>query len=61
MCEFKVYLEGKKVFEDAVYAKSSGGKITMRNVLGETKEFENCQITEVNVTSEKLTLALKDS
>jgi predicted RNA-binding protein len=56
VCEFKVYLDGKKVFEDAVYAKSSGGKTTLRNVLGQTQEFENCQIAEVNVTSERLTL-----
>ena len=59
VCEFKVYLDGKMVFEDAIYVKSSGGKITLRNVLGETKELENCQISEVNVSSEKLTLVSK--
>ena len=49
-------MDGKKVFEDAVYVKSSGGKIILKSILGEIKEFENCQITEVNVNTEKLTL-----
>ena len=61
MCEFKVYLDGKKVFDDAIYVKSSGGKITLKSILGETKEFENCQIAEVNVNSEKLTLESRES
>jgi predicted RNA-binding protein len=61
VCEFKVYLDGKKVFEDAVYVKSSGGKITLKSILGEIKEFENCQIAEVNVNTEKLTLESRES
>lgn len=61
MCEFKVYLDGKKVFEDAVYVKSSGGKIILKSILGEVKEFENCQIAEVNVNTEKLTLESRES
>lgn len=48
------------IFEDAVYAKSSGGKITLKNILGGTKEFENCQIAEVNVASETLILTRKE-
>ncbi|MFH0897438.1 MAG: CooT family nickel-binding protein [Candidatus Bathyarchaeota archaeon] len=59
MCEFKVLFDGKEVFEDAVYAKSSGGKVILRNVLGETRAFENCQISEVNVNSERLILTSK--
>ena len=61
MCEFKVFLEGKKVFEDAIYAKSSRGKVTLKNVLGEMRDFKNCQIAEVNVISETLSLTLKGS
>lgn len=61
MCEFKVFLKGMKVFEDAIYAKVSGEKITLRNVLGETKEFDGCQIAEIDVNSERLTLASKES
>lgn len=57
MCEFKVLLDGKEVFEDAVYVKASGGTIILRNVLGETREFTGCRIAEVNVNAEKLLLA----
>ena len=56
MCEFKVYLNGKRVYEDAVYAKSNSGRITVKNILGESKEFRNCSITEVDVTAERLNL-----
>jgi predicted RNA-binding protein len=59
MCEFTVYLNGEKVFEDAVSAELKGGKITLRNILGETKELENCQIIEVNVPYERLLLSPK--
>lgn len=57
MCEFKVFLDGEKVFEDAIYVESRGGRITLKNILGETKELENCQIIEVNVASERMVLA----
>ena len=61
MCEFKVYLDGKKVFEDVIYIKSSRGKIILKSILGEIKELENCQIVEVNVNLEKLTLESRES
>lgn len=61
MCEFKVFLNGEKVFEDAVYIKSRDGKITLKNILGEAKEFDNCQIAEVNVPSEKIVLILRET
>jgi predicted RNA-binding protein len=41
MCEFNVILNGKTQFKDAV---------------GETKEFKNCKITEVDVNSTRLVL-----
>ncbi len=56
MCEFKVFLNGEKVFEDVVYLASKDGKVTLKNILGEAKEFNGCQIAEVNVTSEKVIL-----
>ena len=56
MCEFKIFLKGEKVFEDVVYAKSDDGKVILKNVLGETREFKNCKISEVNVNSERLVL-----
>ena len=57
MCEFSVLLEGKKVFEDAVYAKTDGDKVVLKDVLGASKTLENCKITEVDVGSERLVLS----
>jgi predicted RNA-binding protein len=57
MCEFKVVLNGKTEFKDVVYAKTQGTTVTVKNVLGEAKEFKNCKITEVDVNSTRLFLA----
>jgi predicted RNA-binding protein len=57
MCEFNVVLNGKTLFKDVVYAKTDGNNVTVKNVLGETKEFQNCNITEVDVNSTRLVLA----
>lgn len=57
MCEFKVVVGGKVVFKDAVYAKVDGGNVVVKSILGESKEFENCRIMEVDVNSERLVLA----
>ncbi len=57
MCEFKVLLEGETVYRDAVYARASGNKVVVRDVLGSTKVFEDCKIVEVDVGSERLVLA----
>jgi predicted RNA-binding protein len=60
MCEFKVILNGKTMFKDVVYAKTEGATVTVKNVLGEGKEFKNCKISEVDVNSTRLVLtALK--
>ena len=56
MCEFEVFLDGTKVFEDAVYVKSSGETTILKNILGETKVVEKCQIIEVDVQRTKLIL-----
>jgi len=57
MCEFKVFLDGKVVFEDVIYARAEGDRVLVRDVLGETKEFENCRIMEVDVNSTRLVLS----
>ena len=57
MCEFNVVLNGKTLFKDVVYAKTYGNNITVKNVLGETKDFQNCRITEVDVNSTRLILS----
>lgn len=56
MCEFNVILNGKTLFKDVVYAKTEGNNVTVKNVLGETKEFPNCKIAEVDVNSTRLVL-----
>ncbi len=56
MCEFNIILNGKTLFKDAIYAKTQGNNVTVRNVMGETKEFPNCTIEEVDVNRTKLVL-----
>ena len=57
MCEFKVILNGETVFKDAVVAKIKGSNVTVTDVLGQSKEFKNCKILEVNVNSTRLVLS----
>jgi len=56
MCEFNIILDGEILFKDVVYAKTEGNNITVKNVLGEAREFKNCKITEVNVNTTRLIL-----
>jgi len=57
MCEFKVLLQGKTVFKDAVYIKADNNKVTVKDVIGDSKTFEDCKIIEVDVNSERLVLS----
>jgi predicted RNA-binding protein len=57
LCEFKVILNGEEVFKDVVYAKAVNGKVTVRDVLGQSKEFENAKIIEVDIDAARLVLA----
>ena len=60
MCEFNVILNGKTLFKDVVYAKTENNNVTVKNILGEAKEFKNCKITVVDVNATRLVLtALK--
>jgi predicted RNA-binding protein len=56
MCELKVLKKNEVVFENAVYAKVEGTKVIVRDVLGVTKTFENCDIGEVDISKERLLL-----
>ena len=56
LCEFNIILKGEAVFKDVVYAKTQDNKVIVKNVLGETREFNNCKITEVDVNSTRLVL-----
>jgi predicted RNA-binding protein len=57
MCEFTVILDGEAVFKEAVHAKIKEGKVTVTDALGESKEFKNCKIVEVDVNSTRLVLS----
>lgn len=57
MCEFSVVVEGRIVFKDAIYAKAEGSKVVVKDILGESKEFENSRIAEVDVNSVRLVLS----
>ncbi|MCW3997986.1 MAG: CooT family nickel-binding protein [Candidatus Bathyarchaeota archaeon] len=56
MCEFNVILDGEKIYEDVVYAKDEEKSIKVKTILGETREFQNCKIIEVDVNNAKLVL-----
>ncbi|MGQ9641668.1 MAG: CooT family nickel-binding protein [Candidatus Bathycorpusculaceae bacterium] len=57
MCEFNVILNGKTVFKDVVYAKVESDKVIVKDVLGNSKEFKNSKIVEVDVNSTRLFLS----
>ena len=56
MCEFKVFLDGEKVMEDVIFAKVDNRRVTLRDVVGEERVFENAAIVEVNVPATRLVL-----
>lgn len=56
MCEFKVIRKGDTVFKEAVYAKAGSNTVTVRDILGVSKTFENTRIAEVDVRTERLLL-----
>jgi len=57
MCEFNVILNGKTQFKDVVYAKTEMNNVIVKSIMGETKEFRNCKIVEVDVNATRLVLA----
>lgn len=56
MCEFTVFLNDEKIFDDAIYAIAVNGNVFVRNILGEQKDIADCEINEINVLAEKLVL-----
>jgi predicted RNA-binding protein len=56
MCEFNVILNGKTLFREVIYAKIQGNTVTFKNVMGETREFQNCAIEEIDVNRTKMVL-----
>jgi predicted RNA-binding protein len=56
MCELKVIINQKTVFEDAIYAKTTGTDVFVKDVIGNSKTFKNHTITEVNIPKTQLIL-----
>jgi len=56
MCEFTVFLDGERVFEDAVFCRVEAGELLLKDILGQSKRFSRCHVVEVNVVSEKIVL-----
>ncbi|MFB0543645.1 MAG: CooT family nickel-binding protein [Candidatus Bathyarchaeia archaeon] len=56
MCEFKVFLEGKEIFQDVIYAKLEGRDLILRDVMGETLRIPGSRIVEMDVSSAKLVI-----
>lgn len=56
MCEFKVFLDGEKVMEDVIIVKADEQGVTLIDVVGEAKVFEDVSIVEVNVPATTLVL-----
>jgi len=57
MCEFNVILNGKIQFKDVIYTKVDGDNVTVKNIMGEAKEFKGYKIVEVDVNSARLVLS----
>ncbi|MDR0319055.1 MAG: CooT family nickel-binding protein [Nitrososphaerota archaeon] len=56
MCEFTIIFDGQKVFSDVIYAKVEGNTVTVKNIIGDSKEYQNVKITEIDVTTTRLVL-----
>lgn len=56
MCEFTVFLDGERVFEDAVFCRVEAGELLLKDILGQSKRLSRCHIAEVNVVAEKIVL-----
>ncbi|MBS7614305.1 CooT family nickel-binding protein [Candidatus Bathyarchaeota archaeon] len=58
MCEFELVVNGKIVFRDVIYAKDENGKVTVKDVVGSSREYLKHKIVEVDVNSKRLVLNL---
>ena len=58
MCEFNVIFKGEIVFKDVIYVKADANKVTVKDVLGDSKEFKNCKIFEINVNTSNIILSV---
>lgn len=56
MCEFRVLLDGERVFEDAVFCRVEDGVVVLQDILGQSKRVAKCHVVEVNVAAERIVL-----
>jgi predicted RNA-binding protein len=56
MCEFNVIVNGKIEFKDVIYTKVDGDKVTVKNIMGQAKEFSGFRIVEVDVPNTRMVL-----
>lgn len=57
MCELKVIVNKAVVFENVIYAKTTGDTVVVKDIMGKMMEFKNHAIDEVNITNEQLILS----
>lgn len=57
MCEFKVFLDSKKVAEDIIYARVEDTRVILKDILGKLTVLDEAKIDEVNVISTQLILS----
>ncbi len=57
MCEFNIILNGIVQFKDVIYIKVEGDNVTVKNIMGEAKEFKGYKIVEVDVPNTRLVLS----
>jgi predicted RNA-binding protein len=56
MCEFNVIIDGKIQFRDVIYTKVENDNVTVKNIMGEAKEFKGYKIVEIDVPNTRLVL-----
>jgi predicted RNA-binding protein len=57
MCEFNVIIDGKVQFKDVIYSKVDGDSLLVKNIMGETREFNGYRIVEIDVPNTRLVLS----
>ena len=57
MCELKIIIRNEVEFENVIYAKTIENRVIVKDILGNSKEFKNYKITEVDINKEQLILS----
>ncbi len=42
--------------KEVIYAKAENGNVIIRNIMGESKEFKNSRISEVDVPNQRMVI-----